>query len=115
MTDCVFCRIVAGEIPATVVAETDQVLAFRDIEPMAPTHVQIVPKTHYDSAAAMAAADPALAGEVVATAGRVAEAEGVADSGYRLMFNTGPHARQEVFHVHLHIFGGKPLGPLLAA
>ncbi|HZE41927.1 MAG TPA: histidine triad nucleotide-binding protein [Stackebrandtia sp.] len=114
MTDCLFCRIVAGEIPSTKVAEDDRVLAFRDINPKAPVHVQLIPKRHYADAAELAAADPALAGELLAAAGRVAAAEGIADDGYRLMFNTGAHGGQEVFHVHLHLLGGKPLGPMLA-
>ncbi|MGH8793791.1 MAG: histidine triad nucleotide-binding protein [Stackebrandtia sp.] len=115
MTDCLFCRIVAGEIPATVVAVSERALAFRDIAPKAPTHVLVIPKTHYDNAAEMAAADPQLAGEMLALAGEVAAKEGVAADGYRLMFNTGAHGGQEVFHAHLHVLGGKPLGPMLAA
>lgn len=114
MTDCLFCRIVAGEIPATVVTDTDNVLAFRDIDPKAPQHILVIPKTHYVNAAEMASSDPALAGEVLATAGAIAESEGFAEDGYRLMFNTGGHGGQEVFHVHLHVLAGKPLGPMLA-
>ena len=113
MSDCLFCRIVAGEIPSDKVAETDTVVAFRDISPKAPTHVQVIPKTHYPDAAAMVAGDPGLAAEVLALATSVARAEGLADTGYRLMFNTGRDAGQEVFHVHLHVLGGKPLGPML--
>ncbi len=114
MTDCLFCRIVAGEIPATVVADTDGVLAFRDIDPKAPHHILVIPKAHYTNAADMAAAEPMLAGEVLAAAGRIAESEGFAADGYRLMFNTGGHGGQEVFHAHLHVLAGKPLGPMLA-
>ena len=115
MSDCLFCRIVAKEIPATVVAESDTLLAFRDIDPKAPTHVLMIPKTHYANAAELAAADPALAGNLLAMAGQIAETEGVAADGYRLMFNTGRNGGQEVFHVHLHLFGGRPLGPMLAS
>ena len=114
MSDCLFCRIVAKEIPATVVAESDTLLAFRDIDPKAPTHVLVIPKAHYATAAELATADPALAGQMLALAGRIADDEGVAADGYRLMFNTGRNGGQEVFHVHLHLFGGRPLGPMLA-
>ena len=108
--DCLFCRIVAGEIPATVVRETGTTLAFRDIAPQAPTHVLVVPKAHYPHAAALADADPALAGALLAEAGRVAEDEKVAESaggaGYRLILNTGAGAGQTVFHAHVHVLGG---------
>ena len=108
--DCLFCRIVAGRIPATVVRETAETLAFRDISPQAPTHVLVVPKAHYPNAAALADADPALAGLLLAEAGRVAEDEKVAEStggsGYRLIFNTGGGAGQTVFHAHAHVLGG---------
>jgi histidine triad (HIT) family protein len=107
--DCLFCKIVAGEIPATVVLSTDATLAFRDINPKAPTHVIVVPRAHYPDAAALAEADPALAGEVLRTAGAVAEQEGVVESGYRLVFNTGAGAGQSVFHVHCHVIGGRPI------
>jgi histidine triad (HIT) family protein len=105
--DCLFCKIVAGQIPATVVLETESMLAFRDINPQAPVHVVVIPKAHHPNAFALAQADPALAGEVLRTAGQVAEAEGVAESGYRLVFNTGPDASQSVFHVHCHVLGGR--------
>ncbi|HEX6501423.1 MAG TPA: HIT domain-containing protein [Micromonosporaceae bacterium] len=111
--DCLFCRIVAGEIPATVVHETDTTLAFRDIAPKAPVHVLVIPKAHHADVADMAAADPKLTGDVVAAAAEVARVAGVADSGYRLMFNTGPDSGQEVFHVHAHVLGGAPLGPMI--
>jgi histidine triad (HIT) family protein len=111
--DCLFCRIVAGEIPATVVHETDTTLAFRDIGPKAPTHVLVIPKTHHADVAALAQADPALAGELVAAAAAVADAEGLLFDGFRLLFNTGAHAGQEVFHVHAHVLGGAPLGPMV--
>ena len=108
--DCLFCRIVAGEIPATVVRESEATLAFRDINPQAPTHVLVVPKAHSPNAAALADADPALAGALLAEAGRVAEDEKVAESaggaGYRLIFNTGAGAGQSVFHAHVHVLGG---------
>lgn len=107
--DCLFCKIIAGEIPATVVMSTDTTLAFRDINPQAPTHVVVVPRAHYPDAAALAAADPALAGEVLRAGAAVAEQEGVVESGYRMVFNTGAGAGQSVFHVHLHVLGGRPI------
>lgn len=108
-SDCLFCRIAAGEIPSTVVYETDQVLAFRDINPQAPTHVVVITKAHYPEVASLAEGDPALAGTVLAAAAVVARQEGVAESGYRLVFNTGPEAGQSVFHVHCHVLGGRHL------
>ncbi|GAB3069375.1 histidine triad nucleotide-binding protein [Micromonospora schwarzwaldensis] len=111
--DCLFCRIVAGEIPATIVRETATTLAFRDIDPKAPTHVLVIPKEHYADVATLAQGDPTLAGEVLHTAALVAEEEGLTVDGFRLMFNTGPYGGQEVFHVHAHLLGGAPLGPML--
>ena len=107
--DCLFCKIVAGEIPADVVLSTDTTLAFRDVNPKAPTHVLVVTKEHYPDAAALAEADPALAGEVLRTAAAVAEMDGVVEPGYRLVFNTGAGAGQSVFHVHCHVLGGRPI------
>jgi len=109
VTDCLFCKIVAKEIPADVVLETDRVLAFRDINPQAPTHVLVIPKEHFRDAAAMAAADDGWADDVLQAGHAVAEQEGVAESGYRLVFNTGAAAGQAVFHVHLHVLGGRSL------
>jgi histidine triad (HIT) family protein len=113
VTDCLFCRIVAGEIPADVVHETDTTLAFRDITPKAPVHVLVIPKAHHRDAVALAEADPALAGEVMAAAAAVAKAAGLVTDGYRTIFNTGPYSGQEVLHVHAHVLGGAPLGPML--
>jgi histidine triad (HIT) family protein len=113
--DCLFCRIVAGEIPATVVYENESVIAFRDIQPQAPVHVLVIPRAHHPNAAAIGEADPAVAGAILAAAGAVAKAEGLADDGYRIIFNTGPNALQTVFHVHAHVLGGGPLGPMLAS
>jgi histidine triad (HIT) family protein len=110
---CLFCRIVAGEIPATVVRETDTTLAFRDIAPKAPVHVLVVTKEHYSDVTTLAQGDPALAGTLLATAVDVAEREGLLGDGFRLMFNTGEYAGQEVDHVHVHVLGGRPLGPML--
>ena len=115
MSDCLFCRMVTGEVPATVVAETDRVLAFRDINPQAPTHVLVIPKDHHRNVAALATADPQLLGEVLTTAHAVAGDEGLVQGdgdrpGYRLVTNTGPDAGQSVDHVHLHLLGGRPMG-----
>ena len=111
--DCLFCRIVAGEIPATIVHETDTTLAFRDIDPKAPVHVLVIPKAHHVDVAALALADPALAGDVLAAAAAVAGAEGLRGDGHRLIFNSGGYAGQEVFHAHGHVLGGAPLGPMV--
>jgi histidine triad (HIT) family protein len=109
VADCLFCAIVTGDIPADKVAETDRVLAFRDINPQAPVHVLVIPKEHYPNVAALAAAGGALLGDVITEAHRVAEAEGVDGSGYRVVFNTGAGAGQTVWHVHAHVLGGRPL------
>ena len=115
MTDCLFCRMVAGEIPADVVHETDRVFAFRDINPQAPMHVLVIPKQHHPTVGALALADPSLLGEVVVGAQTVAEQEGLVDAGgtepgFRIVTNTGPLAGQTVHHVHLHVLGGRGLG-----
>jgi histidine triad (HIT) family protein len=112
-SDCLFCRIIAGELPATVVRETDTTLAIRDITPKAPVHVLVIPKEHYADIAVLSQSDPALAGQLLATAAAVAEDEGLLGDGFRLMFNTGAYAGQEVFHVHAHVLGGAPLGPMI--
>ena len=109
MAECLFCAIVAGEIPATTVLETDRILAFRDINPQAPTHVLVIPKVHYPDVATLAAADSSLLGEVIDAAQQVAAAEGVAGPGYRIVFNTGVQAGQTVPHVHGHVLGGRSL------
>lgn len=108
--DCLFCKIVAGEIPATVVRETDRTFAFKDINPQAPVHDLIVPRAHYANAAELAAAAPELAAAVLVEAAEVAKAEGITDGGYRVVFNTDAHAGQTVFHVHAHVLGGDFLG-----
>ena len=105
--DCLFCKIAAGEQDADVVRDGERTLAFRDIHPQAPTHVLVVPREHHPDAAALAAADPNLLGELFREAAAVASAEGVDDSGYRLVLNTGRDAQQSVPHVHLHVLGGR--------
>jgi len=114
-SDCLFCRMVAGEIPPDVVRETDRTLAFRDINPQAPTHVLVIPKEHHATLGALAGADAELTAELVAAAHAVAVQEGlvtadVPEPGYRVVANTGPQAGQTVHHVHLHVLGGRGLG-----
>jgi histidine triad (HIT) family protein len=111
LSDCLFCRIVAGDVPAEMVAETDRTLAFRDIAPQAPTHVLVVPRDHHPDVAACAQSDPALLGEVMAAAVAIAQREGL-DGGYRLLTNSGEDAGQTVHHLHVHVLGGRPLGAL---
>jgi histidine triad (HIT) family protein len=107
--DCLFCAIAAETIPATQILATDRVLAFRDINPQAPTHVLVIPGEHYSDVAALAAEDAALLREVMTQAHQVAVTEGISDGGYRVVFNTGPDGGQEVPHVHAHVLGGRSL------
>ncbi len=107
--DCLFCKIVAGDIPSDRVHETGTTLAFRDIEPQAPTHVLVVPKSHHPNAAALAAAEPGVYVDLMNAAAEVAALDGL-ERGYRLVFNTGAEAHQTVFHAHLHVLGGRPMG-----
>ena len=108
MSDCIFCAIVAGDIPADLVAETDNVLAFRDIAPQAPVHVLVAPKRHAPNVAAAAAEMPDVLAEMALVAQQVADAE--CGGEFRLIFNTGPSAGQTVFHVHGHVMNGGSLG-----
>jgi histidine triad (HIT) family protein len=105
--DCLFCGIVRGDVPATVVRDDERTLAFRDINPAAPTHVLVITKEHFPNAGALADADPQLLAALHTEAAAVAAAEGIADSGYRLVYNTGRDAQQSVPHVHLHVLGGR--------
>lgn len=107
MSDCLFCRIASGEIPADIVLRTDDFVAFRDIAPQAPVHVLVIPVAHHVNAGELADADPLLAGGLLATAKAVAASEGLDD--YRLVLNTGAAAGQSVFHVHAHVLGGRSL------
>lgn len=104
---CLFCRIVRGELPATLVAETADAIAFRDIDPKAPVHVLIVPRAHIRSL--NEAADANLVGRLLALAAQVARAEGVADEGYRVVINTNEHGGQTVNHLHAHVLGGRSM------
>jgi histidine triad (HIT) family protein len=107
--DCLFCKIVAGEIPATVVHETETTIAFRDIDPQAPAHVLVIPRTHQRDVAALAANEPDVLVELVNAVAAVAKQEGI-DEGYRTVLNTGAEAGQSVFHVHAHVLGGRRMG-----
>lgn len=107
---CLFCRIVAGEIPSTRVTEDDTVIAIRDIAPRAPTHVLVMPREHIPSAADLTDADSAIVGHVFAVAAEVARSEGIADAGYRIVTNVGTWAGQTVDHLHFHLMGGRAFG-----
>jgi histidine triad (HIT) family protein len=107
MESCLFCRIVRREIPAQIVAETDDCLAFRDISPQAPVHVLVIPKTNVDSLAGVS--DPLVAGRVALLASAVAAQLGVVESGYRVVLNTGADGGQTVHHLHAHLLAGRPM------
>ncbi|MBK6603476.1 MAG: histidine triad nucleotide-binding protein [Betaproteobacteria bacterium] len=113
MQDCIFCKIVRGEIPSKKAYEDDEVLAFHDIQPAAPVHLLVVPKRHIASLADAGEADAALLGRMMALTGRLARENGSPD-GYRTIVNTGRIGRQDVMHVHVHVLGGtNPLGPMV--
>ena len=105
--DCLFCRILRSEIPAKIVAKTDDCLAFRDINPQAPTHVLIIPREHVASLNELR--DPEIVGRMAMLAAEIAKQEGIADRGYRAVINTGADAGQTVFHIHLHLLGGREM------
>ncbi|GAB6141748.1 histidine triad nucleotide-binding protein [Methylosoma difficile] len=107
MTDCLFCKMVAGDIKPAIVFEDDKVLAFRDIHPQAPVHILVIPKQHYANLNALD--DAALVGHIVQTAVAIAQQEGVAESGYRTVFNCNGDGGQTVFHLHLHLLAGRQL------
>jgi histidine triad (HIT) family protein len=110
VSDCLFCRISAGDIPADIVARSESAIAFRDIQPQAPVHILVIPTEHFADVPSVAESDPSLASEMLALAAQVARQEGVADSGHRLVANTGLEGGQSVGHAHLHVLGGRPLG-----
>ena len=109
MSDCLFCKIVSGDIPATIVHRDDRLIVFRDINPQAPMHVLIVPRRHIASVNDLAAEDDDLVGEMVRLAGAIARQHGHADRGYRTVFNCNADAGQTVFHLHLHLLGGRAM------
>lgn len=106
MSDCIFCKIIKGEIPSTKVYEDDLVYAFRDINPVAPVHILIIPKEHICCANELEDSHENLVGHIILTAAKIAKAEGVADDGYRLVNNCGAQAGQTVFHLHFHLLAG---------
>ncbi|MGB5986209.1 MAG: HIT domain-containing protein [Desulfobacterales bacterium] len=109
----IFSKIVAGEIPADIVFQDERVTAFRDIEPKSPVHILIIPNTEIPTVNDIEPDDEALVGYMFTVAKQIARQEGVAQSGYRLLLNCNADANQEVFHLHMHLFGGRPLGPML--
>jgi histidine triad (HIT) family protein len=109
MSDCLFCRIVAGELPSDEVASTERTYAFRDIKPALPVHVLVVPREHITSADTVTAEHAGVLAEMLTTAQQVARSEGLAERGYRLVFNVGEDAQNSVPHLHLHVVGGRPM------
>jgi histidine triad (HIT) family protein len=108
-TSCLFCRIAAREIPSDIVRESDRVIAFRDIDPKAPTHILLIPKEHIGSIADITDEQGSLLADIAQAAAHLARAEGL-DGGWRLVTNVGPDAGQSVFHLHFHLLGGRPMG-----
>jgi histidine triad (HIT) family protein len=107
--DCLFCKIINREIPAKIVYEDDRVLAFNDINPQAPTHVLVVPKRHIGTLSDLTPEDDGIVGEVVRRGAAIADERGIAAAGFRAVFNTNKEAGQTVFHIHLHVIGGRPM------
>jgi histidine triad (HIT) family protein len=107
--NCLFCRIVAGEIPSDIVYQDERCVAFRDINPQAPVHVLVIPRDHLESLDEATQKDEALLGHLLRVAARVANEQGLSESGYRTVINTGAGAGQSVFHLHVHVLGGRPL------
>ena len=107
--ECIFCRIVAGELPSDIVHQDEDFLAFRDIMPKAPTHILVIPKSHITSAAELTQGQENLAGRLITIANKLAEKEGIAKKGYRLAINCGPEGGQIVPHLHLHLLGGRQM------
>ncbi|MFH1857213.1 MAG: histidine triad nucleotide-binding protein [Candidatus Omnitrophota bacterium] len=110
MVDCLFCKIIKREILSEIIYENEKVLAFKDISPKAPVHVLIIPKKHISGILELNQENSCLAGEMITAAKEIAESSGLKDTGYRLVFNCGPDAGQAVFHLHLHLLGGRKLG-----
>lgn len=108
--DCLFCKILSGEIPAELVYESDTAVAFRDINPQAPTHVLVIPRKHVSTINEIGEDDQAMIGSLFTAAKKIAEQEGIAEDGYRVVMNCNEGAGQSVFHIHLHLLGGRPMG-----
>ena len=111
-TDCIFCRIINGEIPGDILYQDNEVIALRDINPQAPTHILIMPKAHITSLTEITIDHRTLLGHMVYVASELGKSEGVSLRGYRLVINSGPESGQEVLHLHLHLLGGRVMGPL---
>ena len=109
-TDCLFCKILAGDIPAEIIYESNTAIAFRDINPQAPTHVLIIPRKHIATINDIESTDHAIVGSLYSAAREIATAEGIADEGYRAVMNCNAAAGQTVFHIHLHLLGGREMG-----
>jgi histidine triad (HIT) family protein len=109
MADCLFCKIVRREVPGKIVFEDEQLLAFEDINPQAPTHVLVIPKRHIESLNVLEASDDGIVGEIVRRAAAIAKDRGISAGGYRTVFNTNRDAGQTVFHIHLHLLGGRSM------
>ena len=110
MPDCLFCRIAAGEIPSATVYEDAQMVAFKDITPQAPAHILLIPRRHISTLNDLTAEDDGLVGEMTRRAAAIAKDQGLADRGYRVLFNCNADAGQTVFHIHMHLLGGRRLG-----
>ncbi len=110
MPECIFCRISAGEVPARKIYEDDLFIAFEDIHPQAPVHILLIPRKHIPSLAEAPASEARLLGELLLRAREIAREKGLDEDGYRLVVNTGEGAGQSVFHIHVHILGGRPMG-----
>ena len=109
MNDCLFCKMIAGEIPCNIVYENESVFAFRDIDPKAPTHILLIPRKHIRSINELGESDQTLAGELLLTAKKIAKDEGIDESGFRTIFNTNSDGGQTVFHMHMHILGDRKM------
>lgn len=110
MSDCIFCKIINGEIPSKKVYEDDDILAFEDINPMAKVHILLIPKKHIATAADLCEEDAAVIGKIFLVAKKIAEEKGMAEDGYRIVNNCKSHGGQEVYHIHFHLLGGEKLG-----
>jgi len=109
MDDCIFCKIALGKIPGNIVYRDDEIIAFRDIKPLTPNHLLVVPIKHFATLADLTPADTMLMGNMIAVANKLAKEEGIDKTGYRLVINSGKNAGQLVAHLHIHVLGGRPL------
>lgn len=115
MEDCIFCKIIKGEIPSEKVYEDDEVLAFKDIQPAAPIHVLIIPKKHITNLMEVSEEDSELMGKIVETIQKIAKQLGIAEKGFRIISNCGPDSGQEVMHLHFHLLAGRTMGPKIVS